>query len=323
MQQRLTELQKKVLVATLRIEEDAKQDVNTPIYDIMSSATPKEVASVLGLLDQPAAYAQRSPSHVEYVAKWVDTIIARVRHCMARLKRKGLLQYTYITPCRVMRGGFMLACKHRCYRLTDEGKKIARRMRFETERKAEFEAVKSEHLKSAVEELKGKSYATPDEILEAVWRREKDLFDEDRGLFSRYWNRTTLGREMKKMGYRLCQVRCNGKRIWTYELYSKEERIRDLKRALSLVRKRYWRATTEDIRKALWHICGSKLVSREVFEKVWNEKQIGEYMQKELKFKRFLKRSNESIKGEPDYIFWHYYDIRDVPPGEDVNGECL
>ena len=103
--------------------------------------------------------------------------------------------------------------------------------------------------------------------------------------------------------------------------YSPEDREKDLMKALSVIRRGYWRTNMEMIKDALWKVCGEKFGNKETFEKAWNDELIGKLMHK-MGFPRIHKYYpwwEELADGTPILIWrWEWlWDIRTVPTGEE------
>jgi len=330
---KLTELQCRLLLYMLEHEESVQEEElgfeKAMSVEYATELIMKEDARK----DNPYAPDSVNEIYGNYLAQGaveLDTVATRyknlhnsIRRCMKGMEGLDLLLRVVIP----LKGRPPLIL----YRPSPKGRLLAKTLRFENSGKAKVDAMADELIEKAVEALREEKaragqppYATATEILEKLWQLSPELYENERRIFDKYWNKTKLGEKMKEK-YELVKKTLNGKRIRVYELYSRKEKSADLQAALVAIRrKNFWRATTEEIKGALWKICGAKFASKEVFEKVWNERLIGRLM-KERGFPRrqkYVKIWEELEDGTPvlvTYNIW-LYDIRTVPKDEEGSG---
>jgi len=223
---------------------------------------------------------------------------------------------------------------HIFFFLSKLGRLLAKELRFEATGKAKVDAMADELIEKAVKALREEKakngqppYATATEILEKLWQLSPELYENERKIFDKYWNKTKLGEKLREK-YELTKKTLDGKKVWVYELYSRKEKSADLQAALVSIRKEnLWHATTEDIKDALWKVCGAKFASKEVFEKVWNEMLIGRLMKernlsRQRKYWTQLEKLADGTIVPVSYNTW-LYDIRTVPKDENPDSSSL
>lgn len=326
----LTRFEREVLLTTLRIVEERSEALkNALLTGVEILVSPSLVAQFVQekrMRDQGVAVRNVDDADVHvgaWIASGVKSLPGAVREfrsltesisrCMRRLADRRLLlkRVRRVKSSRVF------------YVLSPVGRLLAERIRAEGDRGMDG------FLQEAVNKLWDERisggqppYATPEEIIEALWHNMQGLYGGERKLFDRCWNRVTLGRKMKDGGYKLVHARLNGKQAWVYDLYRHEDQKRDLMAALVALRRRnFWRVRTCRIRESLWETCGTKFRSKDLLEKVWDEKRIGKLMH-ELGFRPHHKRDRMLEEAAGAY-FWVYkffwcYDIRAIPKEEEV-----
>ncbi|MEM3719544.1 MAG: hypothetical protein QXD45_05945 [Candidatus Bathyarchaeia archaeon] len=185
-----------------------------------------------------------------------------------------------------------------------------------------------EVLEGVVNDLKAekKAFVTVEEILDKLRPQMPQLCEGGKEILKRQWIRRKIVEEMRKKGYRYVRKRDADELKLGFELYSREEQLRDLKRALVHIRQKHlWTATVEEIREALRETCGGKFATKEEFDQTWNAIRIGLLMYA-LGFKRSHKRSKwcdfRQVNGI-ETVKWHCaflwtYDLRTVPDDESV-----
>ncbi|MEM4521043.1 MAG: tyrosine-type recombinase/integrase, partial [Candidatus Bathyarchaeia archaeon] len=247
----------------------------------------KELAERAGLLKGVEGIARLSPSFVDDIYGRYNRAVKRVWECLHTLLRKGLVRRVFLSMFLGSR--WQARSKVSYWELTDRGRIIARRIRFEVKREDEVEGlIRGAYFEEALRRLWREKVAaglppaaTAGEVLEALWSVVRDLYEGSRELFEGAWSRKRIGVEMRRRGYRQVQIRLNGEVTWVYMLYGVEERLHDLGRALELLRQRgITTPNTGQIREALWETCREKLQTREAFEKVWTAENIGRLMRR-------------------------------------------
>ena len=156
------------------------------------------------------------------------------------------------------------------------------------------------HLKKRFAEEGKPPLATPQQLLDAIWETEHDVYGNFRELFDEHWNKRRLSREMDSRGYKLVLKRVDGKRVYVYELVGLE----DLKVALYylVAVQRSFQPDYANILTALW-VTSEPVQSKEDFAKYWTRKRVGKLMAK-LGFK-LTRRQLIKI---PERL----YDVREV-----------
>jgi hypothetical protein len=286
---KLGALQKKMLLAMLEIDERLPPlTVVDPInivrfHPAFERASRKDEMEALRLI--PVWMPLNEYAH-DYTVRRVSAWRAVCR----LLERRFILKRTIVLGARKFTG----------FRLSVLGRKVAKRLRFET-RLDELRKVEGEHLDSAVREVRKEflrlgqpPLATPEQILEALWNATSEWYERDRKTFEEYWTKRKLGAEMKRKGYRLIRRRQNGKNAWAYGLVKEEQNLQELKAALLyLHRLGFSNVEVPHIQTAIWLLWKDVYASPEVVKSFWNGKTTGNLMRK-LGFKpRRLKSGRE------------------------------
>jgi len=329
---RLTELQRRILLTMLEHEEKEEEKLGFE-KGVNVEFVTKSVAVALEQERNPGPtgcaeevfgeYVARGCMELEVLVRNFRGLFEAVRRCMRMMEERDLLLRVIVTP----KERFPLII----YKLSPRGRLLAKMLRFEKSGKVKVDASADELIEKAVKVLREEKakngqppYATATEILEKLWQLSPELYENERRIFDKYWNKKKLGEKLKEK-CELVEKTLNGKRIRVYELYSRKEKSADLQAALvSIRRENFWRATTEDIKDALWKVCGAKFASKEVFEKVWNERLIGRLMRERKlpRRRKYVKTWHELADGTiipVSYNIW-LYDIRTVPKDEEGSG---
>ncbi|MBS7617354.1 hypothetical protein KEJ25_01905 [Candidatus Bathyarchaeota archaeon] len=284
----LTGLEREILLAMLNLEEERSEMLKgTALSGMEIMVAPSTVAEAIlenrmradGVKVRDAGiqmgiYVATGFMEFPSAVREFRSLTESVRQCMERLRGRRLL--LKMTP-ESRKGGYLAT-----YVLSPMGRLLAERVKAETDQEMDkflWEAVN----RLWRERVSGSKppYATPEEILETLWHIMQGLYGNDRELFNKYWNRVTVGRNMRRGGYELVRRRLNGKLVWVYDLYGLEDQKRDLAAALAALKNRSFRRVgVRRIVKALWDTCGAKFKSRDVLEKVWDGKRVGMLMER-------------------------------------------
>jgi len=303
---RLTKLQRKILVAMLEAEEEAMRACgpsDDPILFLCATRfSSSEIAKRAGLLKGAEGIARLSPSFIYDIHRRYDGAVKKVWESLHTLLRKGLVRRVFLPMFLGLK--WQVKSKVPYWELTDRGRILARRIRFETE-----ELIRDAYFEEALRRLWREKVAaglppaaTAGEVLEALWSVVRDLYEGSRELFEGAWSRKRIGAEMRRRGYELVRMRLDGNVMWAFMLYRVEERLEDLKKALELLRQRgITTPNTGQIREALWETCREKLQTREAFEKVWTAENIGRLMRR-----LGAKRIQVSFRGSLNKREWLY-----------------
>jgi len=281
---KLAPLQAEVLKSALLLEEEYRDE---PVVKgwVPSTALLNNFAEGLLVRAKADAIMPGTFAH-EYLNKK-----RAVSKCLESLCRRGLIMVRVTNLAERV-----------WVRLTDEGRKVAERLlsgederlmktwtfrkkveklkqegRLEEELKGQLDKA----LKSLKNDLSSKGkpfFATPSEVLDALWSCNGQWYEGERSIFDQFWNARKLGRMMTTLGYRLTtRKEVEGKRTWAYDLRQSDD-IFDMTAALAYLRKAmhlshvdYW-----CVLAALWLTTGKqKYPGKEALMAYWSRKRVG------------------------------------------------
>jgi DNA-binding PadR family transcriptional regulator len=273
------ELQKKILLVMLASEESTR---------LMLQSSKQT-----GQLD-PLAYSMQIKAIIVKLARiaemWgckaADELILKytaresaIERALRQLCMKGLVACHWSRR----RGKVRIS-----YTLTEEGKLLAKKFRFEEKvgglkREGKLEDELKKQLEEALKPLRQKlnderkpPFATPSKVLDAVWGCNSQWYEGERSIFDQFWNARKLGRMMKSHAS-LVQKEVEGRLTWVY-IFAQPDDEFDMKVALAYLRRiiglidaDYW-----CILAALWLTTGrKKFPSEEALMTYWTRWKVG------------------------------------------------
>ena len=292
---KLSDLQKKILITMLnREEERLKKHGKLSEDPVLAGHRGRRILPRTLMSDLAEMEKEREPYSATQFAVKYDVIDHDARRALKALCEKHLL----IDHILIFRNR-----TKRMYELTDRGRALAKRLRFHDkierlEREGKLEGELKRQLEAALKALKKRlaekakpPFATPEEVLEALWENSKEWYEGERSLFDEFWSKKKLGKIMKSLGFELVREILNGKRAWIYILRDPEEDAFDMTVALAYLRKAqnlsnvdYW-----CILAALWLTTGQKKYSsKEALLAYWTRKRVGRLL-KSMGFKSHRK----------------------------------
>ena len=289
---KLSDLQKKILIIILnREEERLKKHGKLSDDPVLAGYRGRRVLPRTLMSD--LSEELKAGSAKEFAVKY-GALERDVRRAVGALCAKRLLLDHII----VFRGK-----PKRMYELTDRGRALAKRLRFHDkvgrlEREGELEGELKRQLEAALKAIKKRlakeakpPFATPKEVLEALWENSKEWYEGERSIFDEFWSEKKLGKVMKSLGIELTRERVEGKQVRFYVLRDPEEDVFDMTVALAYLRKAqnlsnvdYW-----CILAALWLTTGQKKYpSKEALLAYWTRERVGRLL-KSMGFKSHRK----------------------------------